>query len=128
MNAARLSLLVLRSSKVEACLAFYEALGLVFQQEQHGQGPVHHSCDVGGVILEIYPAAADGVAPVRLAGGAVMPGLQVENLDVVMQRLVSLSTPIVSPAKISPWGRRAVVIDPDGRAVEVSEPAVPEPT
>lgn len=128
MSAVHLSLLVLRSSKMEACRAFYEALGLGFQQEQHGQGPVHHSCDLGGVVLEIYPATADGMAPARLASGAVMPGLRVENLDKVMQRLATLGAPIVSPAKISPWGRRAVVLDPDGRAVELSEPATPVAT
>lgn len=56
MESPALSLIVLRAINIEVSLAFYQALGVTFIQEQHGSGPVHYSCDLGGVILELYPA------------------------------------------------------------------------
>jgi hypothetical protein len=51
-----LSLLVLRCSNVAASRRFYEAIGLTFREEQHEGGPAHWSCDLDGVVLELYPA------------------------------------------------------------------------
>jgi lactoylglutathione lyase len=113
----RLNLLVLRAADLDVTLSFYRALGLSFNEEQHGKGPVHYACELDGLVLEIYPAGA-GSAPERTQGGAVMLGLVVASLD---QTLVDLGVTPVSPPKDSAWGRRAVVLDPDGRAVELSE-------
>ncbi len=49
------SLVVLRTADPQTLLPFYQALGLEFQQERHGSGPLHFSCVMGGVVLEIYP-------------------------------------------------------------------------
>ena len=47
MPETTLSLMVLRTDNIEAVLAFYQAIGLQFQQEQHGSGPIHYSCEIG---------------------------------------------------------------------------------
>ena len=103
---------------MDAMLALYRALGLTFQQEQHGAGPVHHSCDLGGTVLEIYPGN-DGGAPDRRAGGATSLGFRVTSLDAVLSDLKPLGAPVITPPKDSQWGRRAVVADSDGRSVEI---------
>jgi hypothetical protein len=54
-----LKLLVLKTTQVERLVAFYQTLGIAFAQEQHGKGPIHHSGQIGGVVLEIYPLADD---------------------------------------------------------------------
>lgn len=121
---ASLSLLVLRASDLEKALAFYQAVGLAFTQEQHGSGPVHYSCAIGGTVMEIYPGEP-GTAPERKSGGATMLGFNVPALDETLKALADLGyTPITAP-KDSAWGRRAIVTDPDGRAVEISEPKHP---
>jgi lactoylglutathione lyase len=120
MNAPALSLVVLRTAKMDATRQFYHTLGLQLNQEQHGAGPVHFSCASGNTILEIYPAA-DGTAPERKSGGATMLGFSINSLDVLLSVLKSQATPVIGEPKDSPWGRRAVVLDPDGRAVELSE-------
>ena len=103
---------------MEAMLAFYQTLGVSFTQEQHGAGPVHHSCDLGGTVLEINPGS-EGRAPDRQAGGATMLGFRVTSVDTVLAALAPSGTPIVTPPKDLQSGRRAVVTDPDGRAVEI---------
>ena len=102
-------------------LRFYRAAGLEFIEEQHGAGPVHYSSDLSGTILEIYPGA-DGVAPDRKAGGATMIGFYVKSLDATLTALEALQAEVVSGAKEGPWGKRAVVLDPDGRAIDLTEP------
>lgn len=114
--------MVLRCSDLEASRAFYTALGLAFQTEQHGKGPVHYSCQLGDLILELYPGKP-GSAPGRTQAGATMHGFLTESLDSVLENLQALGTEIVHPPTDSPWGRRSVVLDPDGRAVELMQRA-----
>ena len=52
---------LIRTHDIEAAKTFFEAFGLTFVQEQHGSGPVHYACEVGGAVFEIYPAR-DGAA------------------------------------------------------------------
>ncbi|MDI2127473.1 VOC family protein [Yinghuangia seranimata] len=88
------TLVVLYSTRLEACREFYAGLGLVFARERHGTGPVHYAAVLeDGCVLELYPATT-----VRETG-ALRLGLGVE------------SGPL-------PPGRH-VLRDPDGRTVEV---------
>ena len=115
-----MNLIVLRTSTIEAMLAFYRAMGLVFVQEQHGTGAIHYSTQLGDVTLEIFPAEA-GQAPDRKAGGATMIGIKVESVDGVIETLKHLGIKPLSAPKDSAWGRRATVLDPDGRLIEITE-------
>jgi lactoylglutathione lyase len=116
------NLVVLRTAELVAARLFYEALGLSFVEEQHGSGPVHLSCEHGGTVMELYPGKP-GQAPERLNAGATMLGFSVESVDSTLERLRVINVTVVTPPKDSPWGKRMVVLDPDGRAIEVSEPA-----
>src|SRR5690349_5415963 len=98
MTPPALSLLVLRTGKLEQTLAFYRALGLEFAQEQHGSGPIHYSAQIGGTVIEIYPGA-EGVAPPRLNGGATMLGFRVPSVDPTVAALLQCGGQIVTAAK-----------------------------
>ena len=89
-------------------------LGMTFQQEQHGSGPVHWAADLDGIVLEIYPAkSGDEVdAATRL-------GFTVDNAVSVLEALRLSNVEIVSELKQTRWGFRAVVRDSDGRSVEL---------
>ncbi len=51
-----------------------------------------------------------------------MLGFRVASLEPALEALEPLGVRILTPPRTTPWGRRAVVQDPDGRAVEISEP------
>ena len=123
MAQVSFSLLVLRASDLEKSLAFYGAIGLIFTQEQHGSGPVHFACAIGGTVMEIYPGEP-GTAPERKSGGATMVGFSVQALDETLKMLAELGYSPIAPPKDSAWGRRAAVLDPDGRAVELNEATI----
>lgn len=110
----RLNLLVLRSLNLSAAVGFYQLLGLRFGTEKHGSGPEHWSSQVEGLVLEIYPARSDADVDrtTRL-------GFEVQELGQLESTLRSAGYRIAQEAKASPWGLRSVVVDPDGRSVEL---------
>jgi len=103
MTSPVLSLLVLKTSRLDPTLAFYRSLGFVFKQEQHGTGAIHYSCMMNELVLEIYPGT-EGVAPDRKSGGATMLGFAVTSIDSALAELQKYSAQILTPPKDSPWG------------------------
>ena len=117
MNDVSLNLVVIRSTDIERACRFYTASGLAFTKHAHGTGPEHYACEVGGVVFEIYPRMSkeDSTSATRL-------GFRVMSVDDAVAGLQQLGAKVVSPPKESPWGRRAVIDDPDGHRVELTEP------
>jgi predicted enzyme related to lactoylglutathione lyase len=69
------------------------------------------------MVFELYPAT-----PEQSVSPSTRIGFAVANVDDVLARLTNVTgVRIVSPAKDSEWGRRAVLADPDGHRVEVVE-------
>ena len=53
----KITLLVLRTPKLEDLKSFYSALGVQFKSERHGNGPDHDAATLeGDLVLELYPA------------------------------------------------------------------------
>jgi len=100
---------VLKTPDLERMRAFYEAIGIRFTEEQHGKGPVHYAGQLGDAVLELYPLLDSAVADTT-----TRLGFGVDNLNDVLRRLGLASEP-----QRTEWGPRAVVHDPDGRAVEL---------
>jgi lactoylglutathione lyase len=121
-----LGLLVLRVADIPASLAFYRALGLEFVEEQHGTGPVHYSCQLNGMVIELFPGKP-GTALDRRNAGATMIGFQVYDLDIVLENVSAMGATILTAPQVNNWGRRAVIQDIDGRAIELNQSAHSQP-
>jgi predicted enzyme related to lactoylglutathione lyase len=114
-----LNLLVLRARDPARLAQFYGAFGLSFTREQHGNGPVHHSCELGGAVLEIYPyqESQGDTTGTRL-------GFRVDSLDRAIAACTAEAR-ILSAPKLTQWGRRAVIQDPEGHKLELTEAVSP---
>lgn len=110
-----LNLLVLRAREPKLLVAFYEGLGLRFDEEQHGSGPAHHAARQGSGAFEIYPCSADDRSTV-----ATRIGFAVEDVDLACKRALESYGTVVQEPRDSPWGRRAIVKDPEGHTVELT--------
>jgi len=119
MKSPELNLVVLRSPDLARAVAFYIKLGLQFIQHQHGNGPEHFSAKLGGSVFELYPKVAGGI---EITLGTRI-GFRVASLDTCIAAFTDYPDAIVSPPKDSPWGRRAVIADPDGHRIELVESA-----
>jgi catechol 2,3-dioxygenase-like lactoylglutathione lyase family enzyme len=114
MSDITLSLVVLRASDITRSAAFYTRLGMQLNQHRHGAGPEHFSAELaGGGVFELYPLN-DG-APVVHA----RIGFRVPSVDLALAALRDYPETVVSGARDSEWGRRAIVTDPDGNRVEL---------
>jgi predicted enzyme related to lactoylglutathione lyase len=112
----RLSLIVIRAENPQNLARFYEILGLSFLAEKHGDGPIHYAADLNGVVFEIYPRSAKSgdTSDMRL-------GFGVDDVDAVWQQALIAGAKGLTPPEPSPWGYRAVLKDPEGHVVELSE-------
>src|SRR5215208_465172 len=114
MPTVSLTLLVLKTQQVDRVRAFYETLGIAFAEERHGTSPRHYAGRVGEVVIEVYPLPDNGTAftSTRL-------GFAVGNLVEVVQALHGIGGTVVKKPTQTTWGLQAVVMDPDGRSVEL---------
>ena len=117
MSAKNFDALILFTSNLQKAVAFYSAIGLVLEKEQHDDGPIHYVCDLKGVHFALYEAKP-GQAVKRGIGGGMQFGVQVDSLDEAVKACGAKT--LIEPQSV-PWGRRAVVEDPDGRPVELNQ-------
>jgi catechol 2,3-dioxygenase-like lactoylglutathione lyase family enzyme len=121
MPEASLSLLVLRTERIGACLEFYQGLGLTLVEEKHGKGPFHYSSSSNGITIEIYPETQKNFTD-NSAERSIRLGFRVESLVATLESLETLGATVLKPPSITQWGNLAVILDPDGREVEINEP------
>jgi lactoylglutathione lyase len=112
-----LNLLVLRTHRLDHTRRFYEALGLRFVDEQHGDGPRHVAASLpSGLVLELYPRELPGaewpVDDVRL-------GFLVADVEKAVADAKAAGGLLVSAPAPTARGLLAVVGDPDFRRVEL---------
>lgn len=110
-----LNLLVLRSSAPHELASFYEGLGLTFVREKHGKGPEHLACTTHGAVFEIYPEGGGG----STSGTRI--GFAVEDVDASYASALAGRAESVSEPRTGQWGRRAVVRDPSGHVLELTQ-------
>jgi lactoylglutathione lyase len=115
MAKVTLSLLVVQTHQLERVRSFYQALGVEMHEEKHGKGPRHYAGFVGNVVFEIYPLPEDGAD----SDPRCRLGFAVEHMHTLFTQLKESGTPVISEPSLTPWGLRAIVRDPDGRAVEL---------
>lgn len=108
MISPRLSLLVLRCSNLDRSRALFEAIGLEFIREKHGDGPVHYAADVAGTVLELYPLGNKATTGLRL-------GFRVSSPPNLRERLVKLGATVVADD-----GSGLAVRDWDGHVIALS--------
>lgn len=129
--------LILFSGDVERAAAFYAALGLVLAPEQHGEGPLHFTCSIGLTHFALFAATggvaqdagdARGAKAAAIEGpmshkrpGSQFFGLTVNDLAAAFVAALATGGTVVQDPRDYPWGRRALVRDPDGRVVELFE-------
>lgn len=111
---------VLFSGEIDKTVAFYRALGITLEEEVHDSGPVHYAGEVGGAHFAIYESSP-GEAPSLRTGGSTQVGFQVADLDDALRWVHERGAQVLIEPQDVPWGRRALVLDPDGRAVELNQ-------
>jgi catechol 2,3-dioxygenase-like lactoylglutathione lyase family enzyme len=104
----RLGYVVLSCRDLFVTKRFYEVLGLRFQNEKHGNGPLHFSAIASGVVIELYPVTSGSEGAVAADPRRI--GFAVSNPEQIAALLMIAGTPQISPRCFR---------DPDGRTIEI---------
>jgi lactoylglutathione lyase len=119
MAAPEVGAIILWSARLEETVRFYRALGIPLEEERHDEeDPVHWACDLGPVHFAVFEIPAGRRAPAYREDGATAVGFAVPDADAAVEAVRRLSARVVREPEDMPWGRRAIVEDPDGRPVE----------
>jgi|GEM_PF-2337749 len=110
--------LALKSSDVLALRDFYAALGFVFQENRVAKGSVVWRGQVGPVELVLH----SGSRRKEEATPETSFRIQVEDIAGKITALRKLGIQIVLDLEFLDDGQTAVVLDPDGRSVELWAP------
>ena len=115
-TGAPFGLLVLRARDLKPVCEFYSALGLAFERQQHGAGPVHYAAMLGASVLEIYPLRAGEAVPtpVRL-------NFNVFCLDATLAALYAAHGSLLQGPWTTPEERHALILGPEGHTVQIIE-------
>lgn len=116
-HTPELQLVVLRSGNLERSEAFYRILGLRFLRHRHGNGPEHLAAETESAVFELY-LQTDKEPSTQ----STRVGFRVASVDQAVREIAEKQPEaILAGPKDSAWGRRAVVVDPDGHRVELIE-------
>ncbi|WP_193215155.1 VOC family protein [Luteolibacter marinus] len=113
----RPNLTVIRCADIDVSVAFYRLIGLNFEKHRHGSGLEHFAAFDGTWTFELYPAS-----PRYPDSSSARIGFAVDSCDDAAEQLRGAGFVIETAPANSPWGRRAVALDPDGHRVELSSP------
>jgi len=116
MKPISLNLVVLRVPDIERAADFYSGLGLTFTKHAHGKGPEHYAAELGSMVFELYPQATEDATSRH-----TRIGFQVGDASATIQLLQEKGGKTISPLKDSPWGLRAVIDDPFGHRLELTQ-------
>lgn len=110
--------LILFSNQLPEVVRFYRAIGLELEPERHEEGPIHYVSELGPTHFAVFEGPP-GEAPEFRTGGSTFPGFAVDSLEEALSGAKSFGARVVQEPTEYPWGRRALVVDPDGRVIEL---------
>ncbi len=95
------------SQTLEFTRSFCEALGFDLVSERHGTGVRHQSCNLGDVVIELYPTSFNQTSNVR-------PGLRMSKMRDAIHALTRIGSEVL---RVDAGGLSALVRDPDGHEI-----------
>ncbi len=109
--------LVIATAQIKDVLRFYESLGLSFQIKKVSLGTEYFWTMANGLEIAFLEKAS---VPKEMQP-QYMLSFRVKDIDVKFQQLVAGDfTGILDPTDFEE-GRKAILLDPDGRSVEIIE-------
>ena len=122
MGLRHVDSIILLSHRIDVTVAFYRKIGLPVITEQHGpDDEPHFALDFGDVHFGFIEATPE-IGLKRGQGGAVQFGFTIDDVEETYQLALDAGAKAVIASQNLPFGRRAVVEDPDGRPIQFKQP------
>lgn len=124
MSIKKVGAVIWTTTRLDAVLEFYRAIGIPLEPDTHEEPTAtpHYEADVADTHFAVF--AAKDAQPTNVpAAASTTIGIAVDDIEAVCKAMESLAARFRTPLEDTPWGRRIVVFDPDGRPVELYQPA-----
>ena len=112
---------ILKTNRLEATVSFYRHLGITLTEEKHGDGPIHFTCKIQGAHFGVYEHGPWTKEERRAIGQETMIGFEVESISEALSNFTKEELRVMIEPEEVEWGKRCVLLDPDGRPVELNE-------
>ena len=113
---AEIGLLVIRASDMHRLAEFYSVIGMKFEKHFHPPCGEHYSTIAGNCVFEICQLK-QGESPTT----NVFFGLNVSDLDSAVNAVKANHGTVNRVPETSDWGRTAVIRDPEGHRVLLTQ-------
>jgi hypothetical protein len=95
------------SDHPEQTIAFYRAVGVPFEDEDHGDGLIHAAADVDDVHFAVFvPSSGAGSSPEWRSCGSTFVGFYVISLEATLKSLRALGSKLLVDHQVRPWACR----------------------
>lgn len=113
-----LSSIIINTAHPEAMLKFYGRVGLTFEAKQVSKGGQCHKAYLGGVELTFFAVKETA----RPRSPDLQLTIRVTQLEEMVAELATIpGVECLLDPTVLPDGKKAILLDPDGRAVELVE-------
>lgn len=122
MSITKVGAVIWTTSKVQEVIEFYQAVGIPLEPDTHDEPDKtpHFEADVADTHFAVFQSKDSSAGTGTQS--PTMIGLAVDDLEQVVAALEKMNVRIKTTLEDTPWGKRVVVYDPDGRAVEIYQP------
>jgi lactoylglutathione lyase len=111
----KIKLIVIGTGDMSRLVGFYQLLGFAFDYHKHGNSPYHYGASIGEMVLEIYPLTKSQSE----ADKSLRLGFGIDNFETIVQLLKENDVVFASHPIETEFGFMAIVVDPDGRKIEL---------
>lgn len=120
MSMVRVGAIIWTSSRLPEMLEFYSRIGIPLEPDTHKRDATHiahYEADIDGIHYAVFEK--DSSTDDEGNEAATLVGFAVEDIAATLQLLNDLNPKVKKPLEETPWGKRIVILDPDGRSVEL---------
>ncbi|MGZ3769516.1 MAG: VOC family protein [Bdellovibrio sp.] len=110
--------ITINTPHLDHMLGFYQIIGFQFTASKVDKGSVVYRCSRNGLEFSLYSIKESPKSPVP----SLQLGFKINNIEKMVADLVKIpgAMTILDPTEM-PDGKKAIVLDPDGHAIELCE-------
>lgn len=122
MSITKVGAVIWTTSRAQEITEFYRTVGIPLEPDTHDEPDKtpHFEADVADTHFAVFQSKDESSDSGTQS--PTMIGLAVDDLVAVVAKLEKLNTKFKTTLQDTPWGKRVVVYDPDGRSVEIYQP------
>lgn len=120
-DVIKLGEVILYSTIIDTTINFYRALGFELSENNFDRDLKFFNGFINDIYFASYPSKEPGKSISQWTGGAIQLCFVVDSLEVSIKSVEESGGKLLISPELQAWGRRAIVLDPELRPIELIE-------